>query len=229
MIPTLSIWSSPPNRPKLADGEVHLWRFRLDLSPDKIAELTQHLDSDERHRSERLLDRSKADSFIVARARMRQILARYLELTPNNIVFTYGEQGKPELADQHDQTLKFNLAHAGYWGVVALTIRADVGVDMEQIDQKLDYDKIAKNIFSADEIDRLQNTPILRRRRNFYRMWTRKEARLKLLGTGFSIPSAPVEKTQEQLKSFTIGRKYLGVIAISKELINLSRWNLPNG
>jgi 4'-phosphopantetheinyl transferase len=225
MSSSLSLWSPPPPKIELADAQVHLWRFRLDLPSDKIAGLSQLLSNEEQLRAKRLLDRLKANSFIAARGQMRQILARYLVLKPENINFSYGEHGKPYLADGRDKNLAFNLSHAGRWGLLVITSGADVGVDIEQIDRQLDFEGVASGFFSLAEIDELRRYPLARRRRAFYRIWTRKESCLKKEGYGFSSPQISVHDAKWQIRSFTVDRGYLGAIAVTGDLPDIWRWN----
>ena len=220
-----SPWSPAPENPKLTNGLIHLWRFRLDPSPTETIKLKHLLSDDERSRADRLIDPAKANQFMVARGRLRQILAKYCALLPHQIRFNYGENGKPALKNNTALQLAFNLSHAGHWSVLAVTKETEVGVDIETIDQKIDHEKVAAGFFSTPEIDELEQYPPKRRRRAFYRIWTRKEARLKLLGTGFSTPAAITEETGQPIKSFTVSRDYLGAIAVQKEINAVYRYD----
>ena len=66
----LTPWQAPPSQPELTTGAVHLWRFPLD-SNDSLEHL---LNDEEMQRARRLLIPDKARDFVVARARLRQIL-----------------------------------------------------------------------------------------------------------------------------------------------------------
>ena len=74
----LTPWQTPPLKPALTAGAVQLWRFPLDC-PDSLEHL---LDEEELQRARRLRALRKARAFVVARARLRQILAGYLDLAP---------------------------------------------------------------------------------------------------------------------------------------------------
>ena len=224
MDPTLSLWSPPPARLALASDQLHLWRFRLDLPAAAVNELSPLLSSDEQNRAARLLDRSKAEQFIVARARMRQILGRYLKRKPEELTFAYGEQGKPHLVEPSAQELIFNLSHTGSWGVLAITAGKEVGVDIEQIDRQLKPEQVAAGFFSAQELEQLQKYRPARRRRGFYRIWTRKEACLKGEGSGFSAPKNSPDKAKWQTRSFVVAQDYLGTVACPEEVTVIDRW-----
>ncbi len=219
-------WQSPPLKPTLASGQVHLWRFRVDLAPEDLAALLPLLQQDELVRVRRLLDPAKADRLVAGRGRLRQILARYLDLPPGAIDFAYGVHGKPELAQESDRDLTFNLSHAGRWGLLAVTSGQAIGADVENIDPALDYEKIASRIFTPAEAARLDGAPLVRRRRIFFRLWTRKEALLKGQGGGFSSPSTIHSEPGWWVRSFAVDRRYLGALAVAGETSQVLRWSL---
>ncbi len=225
MTPSLTLWSPPPETLELARSEVHLWRFHLDLPLDAIADLTCLLSADEQLRADRLLDQTKSERFVVARSRLRQILSRYLNRHPEELTFSYNEQGKPSLSGKPDNKISFNLAHAGLWGVLAVTSGMEIGVDIEQIDLDLDYEKIAANFFSTAEIGRLNQALPHRRRRVFYRIWTSKEAGLKAAGGGFSIPAIGEQEKEWLIRPFSVAQNYLGAVAVSREKTVIQRWD----
>ena len=224
MVPDLAYWASPPPHLTLVKNQVHLWRFRLDLLAVDVDELMSLLNCDELARAEQLLDSAKAQRFVAAHGQMRQILTRYLDCSPDEVSFNYGAHGKPNLAGTAGEKLRFNLSHAGRWGLVAVTREADIGVDVEQLDLNLDYEKIAARFFSVEEKAELERYGALRRRRGFYRIWTRKEALLKGQGGGFSMPAAVKPGTKWQTRSFTVDRGYLGACAVAARVTSMCRW-----
>lgn len=220
------LWTPPSEKLELTEKQVHLWRFRLDLSPTETVKLKHLLSDDERGRADKLIDPFKAGRFMVARGRIRQILAKYLDLLPHHIRFAYGEHGKPELKNNIDHTLTFNLSHTGPWGLLAVTQGTAIGVDVETIDSKSDYDKMATGFFSTSEIDELEQYSPKRRRRAFYRIWTRKEAVLKRAGTGFTNPQMSLLHNEGKIRSFVVDRNTLGAVATTEELTEVLRWDL---
>jgi len=107
----LTPWQAPPARPALAEDEVHLWRFPL-VYREHLQFL---LDEQELQRARRLRVPRKAQAFITARARLRQILARYLDQGPESLHFDYGAAGKPVLVDPKAQDF------SRYHGATAIT------------------------------------------------------------------------------------------------------------
>ena len=225
MIPHLTLWEAPPSKITLSKSLVHLWRFRIDLPGDNIAALKKLLSRDELVRADRLLDPEKSTRFVAARGRLRQILARYLNIPPAGIEFSYGAHGKPRLADETEKNLTFNLSHAGDWGLLVVASGIDVGVDIEKIDPQLEYEKVAARIFSPAETARLGQYCLARRRRAFFRIWTCKEAGLKGQGFGFSTSASVRQDAGWLIRSFAVDRDYLGAVAVAGHATLVQRWH----
>ena len=218
----MTLWPAPPVTRSLLPREVHLWRIPLTTSVEEIFLLHTLLSTDELQRVDRLLDRRKAQDFIVGRGRLRQILGFYLDADPAAIAFAYGHHGKPSMTGN---VLQFNLSQSGDWAVLALHSDAAIGVDLERIDPTLDYAALAARFFTPDENALLLAAPMAQRRRRFYRLWTRKEALLKGQGQGFS-GAAKEEAGDWQLQSFWLGPRYVGSVASAREIQTLRRWQV---
>ena len=81
--------------------------------------------------------------------------------------------------------ISFNLAHSGRYGLLAVGSNREVGVDIE-IERALDdLVGMARQIMSAVEWQSFQSIPSVLAQGVFFSLWTRKEALLKAIGTGF--------------------------------------------
>lgn len=227
----LTPWQPPPTQPELAGHAVHLWRFPLTAQ-----ESLEHLLSEpERQRARLLRIPARARAFVVARARLRQILAAYLDLAPQSVRFSYGAAGKPLLDKPSPRVPAFNLAHAGSWGLCAVASGETVGVDIERLDRQLDFEKLAAQFFSTGERCWLQDCPPRRRRRMFFRLWTRKEAWLKGKGGGFSDADqdvsalcstpAPPSAGSWWLRNIPVDRHHLAALALPRHPACVERWS----
>ena len=224
----LTPWLAAPVDPVVSAQELHLWRFSLKRMPHSLQQYSDILSSDEVRRAEKLISPQKKSDFIVARAQLRLILAAYLRCFPARIEFTYNPQGKPFLLHSAEQQLSFNLSHAGGRGLLALMKTTPVGVDIERIDRNIDCLAIARRYFSSAEERFLQRLPAEKQAIHFFRVWTRKEALLKMLGIGLGsvgeIPSS--QETPRFLRHIPIGAGYIAAVAARDAVTTVVRYKL---
>jgi 4'-phosphopantetheinyl transferase len=162
---------------------VLLWCVDLDATPPR-PDLLATLSRDERERAASFRFPIHRDRFMRCRALLRQHLAQTLDVDAASIAFRYGPHGKPEADGVH-----FNVSHSDHLAVIAISREHPIGVDLERIDATKDVLSLARVAFSPDECAALAALSPAEQIRSFYQTWSRKEAYLKLLGTGFSLPS----------------------------------------
>lgn len=191
MLPTLSrqIWRPGPATPDRLAEFIHVWRFSLNPTPSLFAKLGEVLSSDERARAQRFRFDVHRNQFIAAHGCLRDILSRYLNLSPDVLEFSFSEYGKPYLKQKSDRgQLEFNLSHSHELGLAAVTSHSAVGVDIEYVRPELADEQVAWRFFSSSEVDRLMSLPEEKRKDGFFTCWTRKEAYIKARGEGLSMP-----------------------------------------
>ncbi|NOR51376.1 MAG: 4'-phosphopantetheinyl transferase superfamily protein, partial [Gammaproteobacteria bacterium] len=118
------------------------------------------------------------------------VLAKYLTIEPALIQYRLGDRGKPSLkaAGYDSRALKFNLSHTQDITLLAVTSDTEVGIDIEYMDRKTDREAIGQRFFTAPEQRVLFSLAKEKQKRAFYQLWTRKEAYMKVLGSGLSLP-----------------------------------------
>ncbi len=171
----------------LAADEIHSWCASLDVPPEASARFHATLSPDERNRSARFRFERDRQRFVVARGVLRDLLGRYLQTEPGQIGFVYNRFGKPDLAPEFGNRLKFNLSHSAGLALVAIATASNVGVDLEYVRVQSDYADIARHFFSAAEVDYLTAVPSHLYAEAFFSCWTKKEAYLKACGEGLAI------------------------------------------
>jgi len=182
-------WSTPVDNISLSNSDVHIWRASLNLPAARVDELAEVLSGDEQERAGRFHFERDRRRFIVARAALRTILGQYEQLEPGRLQFRYGPQGKPFLADQPEHNeLRFNIAHSHELALLGFTRGRELGVDLEYIRPLKDLNQIAARFFSARENATLKKLPSSQKQVAFYTCWTRKEAYIKAIGEGLSMP-----------------------------------------
>lgn len=176
-------------QPSFDSNNVHLWSTSLDV-PDQIYDaLIQHLSLEERKRAAQFTFPQDHRNFITSRGVLKDILSRYLQCQPADILIQYGTEGKPNLYHRETSNrLEFNLSHSSGFLVVAVSQGQRVGVDIELVRPMADIDLIALQAFSEYEREVLRGLTGEEKQSGFFRCWTRKETYLKALGHGLSIP-----------------------------------------
>lgn len=166
---------------------VEVWLATIDDARTGEADMAR-LDPDEQARARRLrFDRDRA-CFVNRRVFLRDVLARYVQSDPGRLRFTTSGNGRPELAGHGG--LSFNASHSSTMAVVVVTRGRTVGVDIERLRTLPDGLDVAEAMFSPREIESVRSAVEPERSATFLRLWTRKEAVVKALGTGLSTPLA---------------------------------------
>ncbi len=181
-------WKDSSSGVSAGSGEVHLWRACLEFPETQAQYLSGLLPPEERARAERIIVPAKRRQQALSMGLLRVILGHYLAAAPASLQFEAGPKGKPVLGGPHAGALHFNLSHSGAWALYAVTRGAAVGVDLEEVNARHDYEGVARRFFSAAEQAALAQFPEGRREEAFYRCWTGKEAVLKATGEGLSFP-----------------------------------------
>jgi len=245
------LWHPPHELPPLLGEAVHIWSVRLDINPAQVHRLGETLAEDERERAAAFRFAHLRARFVVTRAVVRQLLARYVGAgaTPSSLRFRYGAFGKPSLIETHeDVPLSFNVSHSDELALIAVARGRDVGVDVEGVRAIANADGIAERYFCAPEREALRSSQDESKTTLFLTYWTRKEALLKATGDGLSVPLDRVDVSgvlgeQPQLVFVLDGSGaprqlalvdlkpaggYIGALAVEGSGWQLSCWRWPD-
>jgi len=191
--------------------DVHVWLLELDQPEWLMSRLRQTLDARERKRASAFVFPIDSARYTAAHGLQREVLASYLGIPPAAVTYQYGQYGKPYLgARGASPALRFNSSRSANLCLCAVALDRDVGVDIERIRLNRDRHGIAERYFSPSERVAILALPPEQRAQAFYDCWTRKEALLKAMGRGLSVPldSFEVPVTPEPLsapKDGTVG------------------------
>ena len=174
--------------PMLGEGEVHVWIVEVDTPRATLAGL-EILSDDERYRASRFRFEIDRTRFMRRRAALRVILGGYLDSSPSSITYAENAYGRPELAGDRAATgLSFNTSHSDAIALIAISRSRLLGVDIERLRPLVEAENIAATYFAASEAAAFAALDPTDRVAGFYNAWTRKEAVVKALGGGLSIP-----------------------------------------
>lgn len=170
-------------------NEIHLWQ----VNPDNITqvELLEKykalLSDDETKKQQRYKFEHDRHDALITRAFIRDLLSYYADVDPSDWRFDKGEKDKPEIINP-PLPLRFNLSHTKGLIICAVTLKDDIGCDVEDTTRSNDVLAIADRFFSASETQELFSLPIEQQRPRFFDYWTLKEAYIKAWGLGLAIP-----------------------------------------
>ncbi len=242
-------WTLPETHPSLEADDIHVWYVELKGSPAVKQALFEILSTDERERSKRFRFQKHRHRFVIARGMLRVLLARYLWVKPDQVRFDYGPYGKPSLAKSHGRsTLRFNLAHSHEVGLYAMVHNRAIGIDVEFMREDFDVVTLASEHFSAVELASLYSLPIAKQKEGFFNCWTRKEAYIKAVGQGLSLPlngfdvslspgvpaellrigGDPQPALRWSLHELPVGSEYRAAVAVEGKIDGVKCWRSPS-
>jgi 4'-phosphopantetheinyl transferase len=182
-------WEPAPPQLAIDRGEVHVWRASLAVPAPELARHLEILGDDERSRAERFRFEVHRNRFVAGRGIQRLVLARYLGADPAALRYALAEHGKPALDGQWaDSGVRFNVSNSENGLLIAVSRGRELGVDLEAILPVSDRDAVARRFFSVPENQVYDTIPDDVRDLAFFTCWTRKEAYIKALGEGLSMP-----------------------------------------
>lgn len=125
---------------------------------------------------------------IVCAGYLLQLALEHAGIPVASQIFAENQWGKPYL--KHHNDIHFSLSHSGIWAVCAVSDE-NVGVDVELPRCSM---AMAKRLFRKEELEGLEALDRYHQADALNRLWTAKEAFLKMLGKGLTLP----------LNSFTV-------------------------
>lgn len=208
MTPRNSTPSLAPRRICAAgvDGvDIHI--VDLHLTSRQLAAAVKLLSAGD-HRLMAQQTRSSSRSSFAARwAAARVLLGELLDVPPNKVRIRRDRAGRPHLP--HDPSLDFNLSHSGDKALIAVASRgARIGVDLERVRDDLEWQAILASAATPDERSRVQADIGQWGLAAFFDFWVAKEAVVKAIGVGLSLPLDLVRLARAHAVVSTTGRRF---------------------
>jgi 4'-phosphopantetheinyl transferase len=172
--------------PRLDTGCQVWWADPAEARPEHLTLLDRH----EAGRRARLRQRDDRDRLVVGVALARLVLGRHLGCAPPAVRL---DRTCPDCAEPHGKPrvlaaggLELTVSHSGARVAVAVARRHPIGLDVEQLDPRVDVDGLAEQVLSHEEAHQAARVP--EPRDWLLRYWTRKESVLKATGDGLRVP-----------------------------------------
>ncbi|BCJ33543.1 4'-phosphopantetheinyl transferase [Actinocatenispora thailandica] len=176
-------------------ADVEVWVADAVALADRAEPL---LSAAEAERSRRYVSAAARRLFVLSRALQRLLGSARLGVPADRVEIgrrcrlctAGGDHGKPYL--EGAPGLDYSVSHAGRLVLLAWSPGCRVGVDVEWLDRRLDPALLGARTLAAAEQAGLDALPAADRPAEFLRLWTRKEAAVKLAGHGLTVPLAAV-------------------------------------
>lgn len=167
------------------ENEVHIWCAvvsDLDLLGTSLESL---LTPSERRRAAAFTSSDGRRSFIARRALLRKLLSAYLDQAPHDLVFVSNRYGKPRLLGCD---LDFSVSTSCGVILLAFARHRRIGIDLEYTNIDFDFEAVAEHNLAPSERRFLSRLRGPEAKAAFFSYWTRKEAFVKALGCGLTMP-----------------------------------------
>jgi 4'-phosphopantetheinyl transferase len=167
----------------LPENTVHVWILHESVVQRASEALSHTLSPAEWQRARAYRQDKHRDRFMARRGILRHLLGSYLNREPASLRFGSTQYGKPVLLHPDAASLAFNVSHTDGVTLLAFASNGHIGVDVEQSIDGMEVADVGREIFSSSEETELASAGP-DSMATFFRLWTRKEALLKALGTG---------------------------------------------
>lgn len=202
------------NSERRARVNIRIVRVRDPENFTKYGPLLAKISPERRTRIARMKFPQKKTISLVTELLMRNEISKATGADRAAVEFSYNEHGKPFLKGGD---YFFSVSHSGDY-VAFAGAASPVGVDIQTV-ECADY-RMAERFFAKEEYAEICASPSPER--EFFRIWTLKEAYVKMLGTGMATPfnsfSVLAEDIREMSRSEDFGDFVLSVCSREVEI-----------
>jgi len=211
--------------------QIDIWHKPLS-SHTKVS--TQGLSAQELHKAEKFHREEDRQRYISSHLFLRAVLSHYFpSVKAETWCFEVNAYGKPSLAKKHGLDLHFNLSHSASHIYIICSKEHECGIDVEEIKEMEFNPELLSLVMSEKEQQEFLCSQD--QEKLFFKYWTLKEAYVKAVGKGVSLPlnsvsftaleSAPKQFTKAKHHYYTSyfkERYYLSFVILEcKEEINI--------
>jgi len=165
--------------------EVSVWQAKVSNDTQNDQHYWRVLDEQEFAQASRFKQSLLQHRYLEIHGRLRILLGQWLNESPEQIVISKTEQGKPYL--KYYPELSFNLSHSGDHVLFAMTSQGQLGVDIEVCKPRANLVGLVDKCFAKEEQAYWKQLPEADQVQAFYDFWTQKEAFVKATGFGITL------------------------------------------
>jgi 4'-phosphopantetheinyl transferase len=142
------------------------------------------LNEEEKIRANKYRIEQKRKTYIFTKALLKTLLPYYAQKDSSKFICknTYG---KPYIKKSD---LYFNISHTQDMSIIAFSKQHEIGIDVESMHYDSNIMDISTKYFTKREKHWIDNLPKNKQKEGFLYCWVRKEAYIKALGLGLSLP-----------------------------------------
>jgi 4'-phosphopantetheinyl transferase len=214
----MTLFSLSGQQTGFPENSVNAWFSHLDdVSIDFIHECKAVLSKSEQHRQQRISSIRDQQIYITSHALLREALSCFTETDPKEWQFVTDVNGKPAIEhSQNVDNLQFSLTHCRSACGIIITRGVPCGIDIEDMSRLLDIIRVANRMFTSYEVEQLHRSNDSRR--DFFRLWTLREACAKATGQGLA--------NSARSFGFELGREEIIFHGHAHDPANNSDWQL---
>lgn len=175
--------------------KIYLSEISENMDEKTFATLCSFISEEKKKKIERFHFSVDRKLSLYAELLVRILACEELRLPNRKLHFTKNDYGKPHLSGS--SCWHFNISHTRSTIAVA-TSNNEMGIDVEKV-QNAEL-SIAERFFTAAEKRYISENGLLTDKR-FYEIWTRKEAYIKSVGKGLSIPIDTVDTMKPSIST----------------------------
>ncbi|MGC5004864.1 4'-phosphopantetheinyl transferase family protein [Streptomyces sp. DT203] len=212
----------PPTGPALWEIVPEAWRT-------DVSELaTEVLHARERERAAAFRFPEDREAYVVAHVGLRLLLGAYLNTPVGSVALERrpcpvcgGPHGRPAVPGDE---VHFSLSHTRGQVLFAFAL-APVGADVEQVPSASQVDPVVRTLHPEEQRE-LAALPAQARAEAFGRVWVRKEAFFKGLGTGLSrgleqdyvgvLPRGAIQPPGWEIRDVAVGHGFQAAVAVQQ-------------
>ena len=159
--------------------EIYLVKVESPLDETTFDCLLKDVRPEKKNRILKQKSKQNADNMLIGEALAKVLVKKHFDIDISRHIIACNKHGKPYLKDFPH--VHFNISHSGEY-VVCVVSDKPVGVDIQKI---VRYNPdVAKKICDKKEL--MQIDASSDKESEFTKLWTQKEAVLKMLGTGIA-------------------------------------------
>lgn len=198
----------------MSQESIDIWQIDLQEIANFVQADRALVSAEEWCRYKQIARPVQAMRYFAGRWALRHVLAGYISIPAEQLVFVKGAYGKPVL---QGGGLFFNVTHSADTMLIAVSKTAEVGVDVELVRERGNLTALVSRCFAIEEerfFNQLQDTEQLS---FFYTLWVAKEAFVKAVGRGLALGLSNCALNVPQLDGF---------VSVPNECGSAADWSL---